>query len=515
MNDALISQQTRRSKLQKIKKAHLQPLNQQQRDKADLALSSLSVDEDKLSEFVNPLEHDLAVSETEINELLDSIHSQLKDNTIDNLIASCKKSITSSISTPFGLGALVAQMDKHGGNVTTVHNAQKGIHASEETEYERGDWTDSHSLSKNKENEFVKHGDENMTVIDRSSGRRIGINDADVDHVISTEKINNDGGYMLSKIDKKSLGKDSANLALMHKSANRSKGSNSYDEFHDKRNSNGRSNKELYEHDKRRTNALQQKANQRISEVITLGVKAEYYAKHAAKTGLNEGGKMAKQQAFGLLLNELLIGVTDEVIDIFRNGLRDGDDKTIVQSIKSRLQRLVEKVASKWKDALQAFKDGAISGFLSNLITMLVNIFVTTLKNTVRLIREGFFVILKALKMAFFPPDGMSHNEAYDAALKLLSAGGVSLIGIAVEMEVSANIEMLLKPIPFISEYAGIVSGVTIGALTGIVSALVAYKLEKMDVFGVNSEKRHQTVMGILDGMVSSSEVKISNLLTE
>ena len=511
MSSALERQRNRRAKLQEMKKAHAKPLSQKQKDKADLALSSLSVDETDLSKFLNPIEHDLEVRESEINELLDSIRSQWKDDSLDTLINSIKNSITTSIAIPFGLGALVSHHDKEGGNVTTIHNAQQGIFANEEDKYRRKDYTDSDSLKKFKDEEFIKNGDGDMTLIDRSSGNLIGIDDADVDHVISAEQMHNKGGFMLDKSQKKNLGKAPENLAILHKSANRSKGSKSYDEFHNTVGSVGISNKERYGHDKRRTNSLHKKAENHLSESISLSVQSEYYVKNITSTGVDVATKNGFQHSLGLLLNELLISVTDEMIDIYRNGLYNENEDSIIQSIKTRFTRIADRVASKWKDALEAFQDGAISGFISNLVTVLINMFVKTLKDIGRLIRDGFFIILKALKIAFFPPDGLRKNEAYDAALKILTVGLTSLLGIAIETIL--NIE--IGKIPIINGYSGVISSIVCGALTGVVSALLVYKLEQMDIFGVNSEKRHQFVMEVLEKDIKTSEMRISKLLEE
>jgi hypothetical protein len=43
------------------------------------------------------------------------------------------------------------------------------------------------------------------------------------------------------------------------------------------------------------------------------------------------------------------------------------------------------------------FGTGAISGYISAIITTLINMFIRTGKNIVRLIREGFISLIKAV----------------------------------------------------------------------------------------------------------------------
>jgi hypothetical protein len=138
---------------------------------------------------------------------------------------------------------------------------------------------------------------------------------------------------------------------------------------------------------------------------------------------------------------------------------------------------------------------------------MLINILVTTGKRMVRVIREGFMSIMKALKMMASPPEGMTNVEAADAGLKLLATGVTVSLGILAEEVVEKSISAFFTAnMPLLAPYAGTVSVVFVGAMTGIASALLIYELDKLDIFGVNNQRRHAFIMKDLDDNIALSD---------
>lgn len=90
----------------------------------------------------------------------------------------------------------------------------------------------------------------------------------------------------------------------------------------------------------------------------------------------------------------------------------------------------MSNLPSKWEDAVKAFRDGAVSGFISNLLTVVINTVMTTWKRWVRIVREGVTSLYCALKMLAFPPEGMTLEQAAHEASKLLVAGAVVGLGV-------------------------------------------------------------------------------------
>ena len=61
--------------------------------------------------------------------------------------------------------------------------------------------------------------------------------------------------------------------------------------------------------------------------------------------------------------------------------------------------------------SLTSFKDGAIGGVLSSITTTLFNIFFTTKKMMVRLIREMWNNLVQAFKVMVFNPEGLAPGQ--------------------------------------------------------------------------------------------------------
>ncbi len=105
---------------------------------------------DVLSEFVRGQQEDLAyfvspvtVSNEDADALVSEIKGRWNDEQMTILLDSCKKSVLQSVVVPFGLGYVVAGYDKRGGNVTTLHNFEKGVCATSEDKHRYGEWESS------------------------------------------------------------------------------------------------------------------------------------------------------------------------------------------------------------------------------------------------------------------------------------------------------------------------------------------------------------------------------------
>lgn len=458
----------------------------------------------------------VTVSTDEVKELIDQIANQWDSQTVSTLLDGCKHSVINSIVGPFGLGKVISSLDKDGGNITTVHNAKQGIYAQDEDRFKRSDYAGSKYV--NSRDEYKKSHTIDGKIRDEYSGQMIDAKIADCDHIKSAKSYHDEGGFMQSKEKRADFGSDKDNFATTHQSANRSKGDSDIHEWQSKNNTGGSNNKEHYDLDGRRVNPAaargEKTAEKHAPDTID---KATYYAQKSLSTGVNEAAKMGTQQAIGTLLSEFISIAFDEVTDFYKNEHHSGMSiKQILESLNKRLINAKERVLAAGKSALIAFKDGAISGFLSNLVTMLINQIATTLKNMVRIIREGLFTLLKAIKTALYPTPGMTKNEAYDAGLKLLGAGVITALGIAAEEVVSKTVTSFLSTtIPILAPFGSQISIVIVGALTGIASALVVYGLDKMDLFGVNRQKRHEYIISSLDKQIEEADCRIQKMVSD
>ncbi|QNA87948.1 hypothetical protein G4G28_04720 [Massilia sp. Dwa41.01b] len=460
----------------------------------------------------------VGVSNRETRALLAQLRTRWDSERMDALLGDCRNAVLRGIAGPFGLGQVLAAADKAGGNVTTVHNAKEGVYARSEDEFKREEYAgQAYKTARGTYRDASIHPDSQM-IVDEYSGELLDYSQADCDHIYSVNQYHNEGGFMQDKGKKEAFGADPDNFAMTANGANRSKQQKALDQWRDSQatDGSGRNNKERYGLDDRRVKPAIGRGQRAASQHAPgLGDKAAYYGERAVATGTGQAGKMGLQQAVGLLLTEFLTASFDEVLDAYRKGLRgDTGSAGFFDALRKRLGRIVKRVAAKWQDTLAAFKDGAISGFLSNLATMLINMLVTTGKRVVRVIREGMMAILSALKLALFPPKGMTRAQAGDAALKLLATGLTTSLGImAEEVAEKAITALFATHLPPLAPLAGPVAAVLVATMTGLSSALLVYAIERLDLFGVRRQREHGAVLAELDLAIADGDRRIDAMV--
>ena len=475
----------------------------------------------------------IGASEEEAQELLGILKREFNDERFRDLLTSCRDDVLSAVVGPFGLGGILSHDDKDGGNVTTIRNARDGVYAkeSERQAYEkRGDYDSKrvHNDKRYKDVNKETSAQQNTAVgvEDGYTGRRLKQkSQKDLDHIKSAKETHDDPGRVLAGLETEDVANVRANLTPTERTINRSKGKKTMEEFLkdlprmketnrkkiEELESRGdltpgeaaklhklkekQDNLEAIDEDKGR------KADRQARKAQDRKIDKEYYTSpkflgNTLGTSASEGFKMGRQQAIGLVLCEFFKAVFDEIQDIYENGYSAGfEEDRFFSILKGRLFRIAERMAAKWKDACAAFRDGFISGFLSNLVTVVINMFVRTGKRIVRIIREGFFSLLKALKILCFPPEGMTNRQAAHEASKLVSAGLATIGGIAVEQ----HIDNMIKATPWLEPFADVFTTVLVGGLTGLATTFIIYAIDKVDFFGVNAQKEHEFVMDRLE----------------
>ena len=343
----------------------------------------------------------------------------------------------------------------------------------------------------------------------------------DLDHVVAANEIHNDPRRFLAEMDGKALANTESNLVMTTSSVNRSKKAKRMDEFVAQQQQKKAARQErikalsaqenLSDQDRKELQKLKEfealdeermlRADEIARSEITKQLNKAYYtstkfAKNVAITSGIEAGKMGLQQAFGLLLTDFFSALFEEVRDSYNNGFQEGVDASgFFEALAIRCERVAITVVADWRNVVTAFRDGAMSGFLSNLFTTAINAFATTAKNLVRIIREGTLSILRAIKILLFRPEGMTFSEAMDSALKLIITGALTIGGIALDEYLRKVLLPLMSGIPVISDFSNILVTILSGGLTGVATALVIYAIDRMDPFGVRAEERHVYVM--------------------
>ena len=505
-------------------------------------LLSEDIDNDVLNNSLinNSLTYNLDVSEAEAEELITELSNAFDQYRYDELMTSAKNNTIKTIASAFGVGHLISAYDKIGGNVDTIHNVRNSIYATEneESKYENREEYNPDEYHATKEyinkNRDISEQKDNGVLVDSYTKNTVKINDKiDLDHNVSAKEISDDPARVLAELDGPELANIKDNLHPTARSINRSKGKKTTEEFIEylDKTKQERSNKidellkikeptdkqrkelsKLQELEKVNTNEMR-KIDKFAREKQDSIINKEYYTstkfvKSTAQTSVNEGVKMGVQQAIGIITVEFFTNVFYEIKDAYNTRL---NPDSIIDEIKQRIYRVGKNIAAKWKEIMTDFKDGFISGFISNLVTTIINAFVTTGKRIVRMIREGIFSIFRALKTLIFPPEGLSFTQAAHESLKLLLVGGVVIGGIALE----EIVHKYLLTIPVLNLMAGALSTAIVGAITGIVSTLVAYFVDKLDLFHTIEIQRNSYVLKELNIRIDYKIEKIEDVIRD
>lgn len=117
---------------------------------------------------------------------------------------------------------------------------------------------------------------------------------------------------------------------------------------------------------------------------------------------------------------------------MFEKHRRSFDAGDFLQDAAEALRAVWQRVQGKFSTFLTSFKDGAIGGVLSSITTTLFNIFFTTKKMMVRLIREMWNNLVQAFKVMVFNPEGLAPGQLAKAVSKLVAAGVAVAAGVVV-----------------------------------------------------------------------------------
>ena len=496
---------------------------------------------DELRRLDSPV--DLEVTQAEVQDLLKRLASADDANRLDQLLADCKTSVLQSIAGPFGLGAVVAKYDKDGGNVDTVHNNRDGVFATEEAREKvesRGDYSDKENVS-SKYHQDAGYRDVNKGVSKEFKGDGAGVQDGyrdaslkksqgdevNLDHIRSAHDIHNDAGVYLADLDPRKLAGTPENLTPTSRAINNFKGKLTTEEFLAKLERTRTDRRQRIADLKAKSDLTPQEAKklkdlQELEQVDPAKVKQKgkesdasidgqvngYYksakfAKNVVKTSAQEAGKMAFQQAIGAALSEFFLAAIDEIGEWNRTGRG-------LAKLGERLKAIGDRVVGKWKEVMSAAAHGAVAGLLSNLSIVLINILVTTERRLVRMIREGFMSLVRAVKVLLFRPEGTTFAEAAHAATKIAFAGGIVIGGVIIEELIAKQLEAL-----GLSFIAGFATAVIVGSVTGIVTAMVVHGLDKLDLFGVEAQAKLERIQQSLDEDIEASEASCEAMLLE
>jgi hypothetical protein len=210
----------------------------------------------------------------------------------------------------------------------------------------------------------------------------------------------------------------------------------------------------------------------------------EYYKKNIKETGVKQGKQLASRQAIGIFLYDLQNAFFSEMKTYLMQFKTYQSNAAKLEGFKKACHNVKKRILNlqSLKKVFVGYTEGFISGFVGNLMTVLINTFARTSKNIVRIITEGTNSLVQAIRMILFPPKDMTCSQAIYEGSKIVVAAVITSVGVIIT---EAFINYLQTVIP-LAPFASLIGGILGGILTGIVSVTVIYA---MDHFGEIMQK--------------------------
>ncbi|MDU6248804.1 MAG: hypothetical protein E6612_07785, partial [Paeniclostridium sordellii] len=203
----------------------------------------------------------------------------------------------------------------------------------------------------------------------------------------------------------------------------------------------------------------------------------EYYtspkfAKDVAFFAGNVGVRMGLRQVLGFVFTEVWFTVKEE----FNNLNGSFDFSELLTSIGNGIKRGFENAKEKYKELLDKFTDGVVAGAISSITTTMCNIFFTTAKNIVKIIRLTYASIVQAAKVLFINPDNLPFGERMRAIVKILATGASVVVGTTIGETIRKT---PVGTIPVVGEIIQTFCGTLV---TGIMSCSLLYFFDRSEI---------------------------------
>ena len=409
--------------------------------------------------------------------------TQRREQRLQALFDSCEQQMLQQLIGPFGLTPAMFE-DKTGGNVTTVHNFKQGITATaddqskfeqlqdkKDSNFDRKNYDYDKELPKKRKELFKKDGD----IESAYTGKKLTKDgQTHLDHVVAAKTIEMDdsANLFMTAEQRVAMANQDANLVACESSINQSMQDKDKREWANqpRKKDNGKTNAESFDIDQQKFDNTVKAAERAVkSDILMAQIKKQ--GAELAVSGVKEAGRNALRQALGVLRYEFVNGAFIEIKQL----ITTPDDGSLVERMIDALKRVAQRVMSKWRDARDALVSGGLQGFISNLLTFIINSVVTTSAKVVTIIREGMKGLWQAIKLLLNPPKDMPLSEVCRQVTKILA--GVVTLGLGMMFEES--IKAFISSVVILAPLADLLAPVISGILTGVATALIIYSIDR------------------------------------
>lgn len=438
----------------------------------------------------------------------------------NTLIEQYKIIVKEALITSCGLDMLFFADDRAAGHVdTTRHTRESGefINKKNQQTYENRGVYDSHAYHRddtyiNTGRQIKKQRKVGEVVSDIYTGNDIAPHEKiNVDHKVAAKNIHDDKARAgLAEISGIALANQDTNLGPTLEIINKSKGKKTTEEFAhyltEKRTEFEKKISELkgkeacegltdaerkalkrYDTLIRVDPELVRQEGDETQKAIAGQVDYAYYTSKkfhldTTKAALKSGAKMAVKQAIGIILLEISTEVSRELPAIL-NQWQNAPTWRQKLDMEPVAKRMVELLSRAWKrvqmratEIFRSMGEGFLSGIISELTTVIINIFQGTWKSIMRLLRTLWSSLIKSAQVLAAPAADMTAEQKADAVLRILSlAVGGALQPVVAELLAQAG----LNKIPIVGEILAQFAGVVVG---GGVSVTLLYALDHSPV---------------------------------
>ncbi|WHH60968.1 hypothetical protein [Petroclostridium sp. X23] len=416
---------------------------------------------------------------TIIEEIQDEIKKEIEKYadgdqviSLSEVLDNCNAVVTRNILSAFGIGAFADQV---GGAVTTIHNFKEGITATNadykkylqyKTPYSKDrDRPDYDKLQKLERNSRLKSGE---ALVSGYTGKELPKDEhgrydgrSHLEHIVPVGEIESmsENFLFMNKEDRVKLAYIEENLTMLESSVNQSKNDIDLREWLNKIN-----------RGQTETNAVRFgidvnmaiEAYEKARVAIKKAQRKAAYNKQAPElisTGMRAGAIMGIREVLASILidfnQEASVSIKRLMIAYKQESMKFND---VIDEIKITLENTKDTVLEKYQGLINIFFTGMCSGFCSNILTFIINSFVTTGKNLVRILRESIYSIIRAGKI-------MNSNEYETQEEKINAVTNIILssAGICLTVLLGEAIKRYIATIPYSEEISQAISGIVIG----------------------------------------------------
>ena len=476
----------------------------------DLDLVSCANDGIAISEYLSQLDEfeiELSAQEqTDLDELNKLLQNQTQQENLSTEIwGTIKKAALDSIEQVVGLSDRGDWRPDQGAVITTPLNFRKGIVVSKADKKRYEMWQDRLNGNAASASEFRKdpkrfkssydsakksfkdsrrnpdgsyNNDYNDTVVYDWCDPRT-YNEADtsgdmirdttktnnVDHVNSVKSLYEDdkmalyGGATEESFDQtmQDVANNPANFAVSDEHANKS--------MKDKDTLEAAENNPDLNMDPEKVKAKKAEADTAKNKYLfknAIGEKSRDLAVGIGKSTLAATGKMLVGKA-------MKIAVSETVVEF-----QQKSEENLLDRIKRIISNIMKRAKLELSHIWQEIKEFAVNNAISEIVNLILNYFVSTVKNVFKLIRCLFGSIVSAFKIIF--DSNRPWEERLFEALKIISAGIAMATGTMLNELIA---KAIATNIPFLAGYAGDISAVISGLISSILSALVLMSFDR------------------------------------